>query len=243
MSKHELLNNIDHKDLRVVTKLSKELGDSHWYAPTFWREFRSVQAHYPILFKKNTEGGFLPLAFFGFQKDENLFLTSNGWDASYIPLSVKRMPFFVGFQSVNDDGKVIEQRVITIDTESPKITTTEEGQPLFLEYGGNSEYLDSMANILETLHQGVQENHEFIEALEENDLLEPVTINVKLNNGSNNQMIGFHTINEEKLNQLPNEKIVELHQKGYLQAMYCAVISQVKFNELANKKNALVERL
>ena len=240
MSNHELLNNIDHKDLRVITKLSKELGDNHWYAPTFWKEFRSVQAHYPILFQKNAEGGFVPLAFFGFQNNENLFLTSDGWDASYVPLSVKRMPFFIGFQSVNEDGKMVEQRVITIDRESPKVTSSGEGTPLFLEYGGNSEYLDTMASILETLHHGIQENHAFVQALEENDLLEPVTIDVKLRDGSNNQMIGFHTINEEKLNLLPNDKIIALHQKGYLQAMYCAIISQVKFNELAKIKNTLV---
>lgn len=237
MSKQELLNNVDHKDLRVITQYSSELGDGLWHAPTFWREFRGVQAHYPILFQKESGGGFIPLAFFGFERGENLFLDDGRWTAAYIPLSVRRMPFYIGFQAVNEAGQQSQQRVITIDVDSPKVSKT-EGQPLFLEYGGNSDYLESIANILETLHQGVQENSSFIAELETCELLEPVTIDVTLPSGASRQMLGFHTINEDALNALPESKIVELHQKGYLQAIYCVLFSQVKFNELANKKVA-----
>lgn len=238
MSKQELLNNVDHKELRVITKYSAEFGDNLWHAPTFWREFRSVQAHYPILFQREPSGGYIPLVFFGFERGENLYLRDERWAASYIPLSVRRMPFYIGFQSSTDLANHDQQRVITVDVESPKVSKV-EGERLFLEYGGNSDYLEEMANILETLHHGVQENAVFITELETCNLLEPVTIDVALPSGSRRQMIGFHTINEDALNSLPQDKIVELHQKGYLQAIYCVLFSQVKFNELAEKKVAI----
>ena len=49
MAQHALVNNIDHKDIKIINKRSAELGDDLWYALTFPREFRSVQTHYPIL--------------------------------------------------------------------------------------------------------------------------------------------------------------------------------------------------
>ena len=74
MSQHVLLNNIDHKDLRVDTARSAALGDDVMFAATFPAEFRNVQAYYPIVFRKTAEGAFQPIALFGFQEGRNLFL-------------------------------------------------------------------------------------------------------------------------------------------------------------------------
>lgn len=240
MAKHELLNNEDHKGLKIITERSAKYGDDIWYTPTFWREFRSIQACYPILFQKEgDQNSYVPMAFFGFQQGENVFLSDAGWDASYIPLSVERMPFYVGFQRREVNGQVETQRIISIDVSSPRVSK-EEGVDLFLEFGGNSDYLEKIANILETLHHGAQENIAFVSALIENDLLEPVTIDVTLEDGNRGQMIGFYTINEDKLLELPKDKIIEFHQNGYLQAMYCVVVSQVKFRDIVKRKSKLM---
>ena len=52
MTNSVLLNNIDHKDLRVITTRSAAYGDDVMFALTFPAEFRNVQAHYPIVFRK-----------------------------------------------------------------------------------------------------------------------------------------------------------------------------------------------
>ncbi|MDQ2075958.1 SapC family protein [Marinimicrobium sp. ABcell2] len=237
MPQHELLNNIDHKDIRIITERSPEYGDDVWYVPTFWREFRSVQSCYPILFQaEKAEGAFTPVTFFGFQKGENLFLSNDGWDASYVPLTVQRMPFFIGFQNKQEGGEPVQERVITIDMSSPRVSRT-EGRELFHEFGGNSEYLETIADILETMHRGIQENPDFIKALVDNDLLEPVTLDIQLKDGSKNQLIGFHTIDEEKFKALPAEVITDLHKTGYLEAIYSAIMSQIQFKELVRRKN------
>ena len=75
MAKYELLNNVDHKDLRVKIDRSAELGDNVWFTPTFPQEFRTLQKHYPIVFTKNAETGqFQAVALMGFEVGENLFL-------------------------------------------------------------------------------------------------------------------------------------------------------------------------
>jgi hypothetical protein len=68
-----LLNNVEHRDLAIRTRRGADLGDAVMAAPTFPDEFRSVQAHYPIVFQPTTSGSFQPLALFGFKDGENLF--------------------------------------------------------------------------------------------------------------------------------------------------------------------------
>ena len=237
MAKNELVNNIDHKALKVITERSAECGDNLWYSLTFPTEFRSVQAYYPIFFQKDgNTGQFYSVALFGFKEQENLFLSDNKWDAAYIPLSVARQPFLIGSQKVTEDGEEKQQRVLHIDMDHPRVNQ-EKGEPLFLEFGGNSPFLDHAANMMEAIHHGVNDSKDFTALLIEHELLESFTLDVELNDGSKHQMIGFYTINEDKLAKLSAEKLEMLHNKGYLQAIYMSIASQNNIRSLLNKKN------
>ncbi|QDE31817.1 SapC family protein [Shewanella polaris] len=238
MSQHVLLNSIDHKDLKVITTRSAALGDNLWFSLTFPQEFRSVQAHYPIFFHKDAATGqFYSVALFGFQQNENLFLSDAGWNASYIPLSVRRQPFLIGQQTVQEDGVEHQQRVIHVDLAHPRVSKT-EGEALFLPYGGNTPLLDDVGEMLEAIHHGLIDNNRFIDVLVQHELLESFTLDIELDNGQKHQMIGFYTINENTLATLSAETLGTLHQQGYLQAIYMALASQSKVRELLNLKNA-----
>ena len=99
MTRHVLLNNIDHRDLRVVTARGAAWGDAVMSTPTFPAEFRDIQAYYPIAFQKNDDGTLQPVALFGFQAGQNLFLDGERWDAAYVPLAIERQPFLIGTQA------------------------------------------------------------------------------------------------------------------------------------------------
>lgn len=230
MANPVLLNNIEHKDLRVITRHGKGLGDSHPYVPTFAGEFRLLQAHYPIVFSKPAEDQpFEPVALFGFENDENLFLTESGWDASTIPLLVERLPFLI--------GKHGEELMIHIDLDSPRISKT-EGEPLFLEHGGMTPYLENVNSMLITVHQGMESNAGFIEALVKHELLESFALDVQLDDGSQHRMTGFSTIHEENLNKLDAATLDSLHKQGYLAAIYFQLASLSNFRALIDRKNA-----
>lgn len=237
MANNVLLNSIDHQDIKIITERSEKYGDNLWYSLTFPAEFRSVQAYYPIFFNKDTNTGqFFSVALFGFQNEENLFLANDKWDAPYIPLSVARQPFLIGLQKVNEDGKEKEQRVLHIDMDHPRVNKV-EGEALFLEFGSNTPYLDTAADMLETLHHGVLDSKIFIDLLIEHGLLESFTLDIQLNDGSQHQMVGFYIICEEKLNELNAETLALLHASGYLQAIYMAIASQSNIRGLMNRKN------
>jgi hypothetical protein len=238
MANHVLLNNIEHKDLKINTERTAEMGDNVWFAQTFPMEFRNAQAHYPILFQKDSDTGqFMPVALFGFENGDNLFLKDGKWDANYIPLAIQRLPFYIGFQHIENNGVIEKQRVITLDVDSPKVNK-EKGADLFLPYGGNSDYLENIADILETLHNGIQQNEAFIAALVNLDLLEAVTLDIELTNGSKHQLIGFYTINEDNLNALTPDNIVALQQAGFIEAIYMVIASQMHIHDLVARKNA-----
>jgi hypothetical protein len=237
MTNSVLLNNIDHQNVKIITERSATYGDNLWYAQTFPMEFKSVQAYYPIFFNKNPDTGkFFPLALFGFENKENLFLSGNKWTADYIPAMVARQPFLIGIQALNEDGIEKQQRMLNIDLDNPRVSQ-EQGESIFLEHGGNSPYLDKVADLLEAIHHGLNDSNDFIDALNEHQLLESVTLDITLNDHSKNQMLGFYTINEEKLAELSSDVLKSLHKKGFLQAIYMTIASQANVRTLISKKN------
>lgn len=233
MSNHALLNNIDHKDLRVITTRSAEYGDNVMLALTFPAEFRDLQAHYPIVFRKNAQGQFEPVALLGFKDGQNLFLAEHGWDASHIPLTIERQPFLIGFSPDR-------QPMVHIDLDNPRVSR-EQGQPLFREFGGNSELLERISSVLLAIHQGLAGNERFIGALLQHELLESFVFDIQLNDGSHNRLAGFYTIHEERLLDLQGEVLEQLNRAGHLLAIYMAVASLSNFRALIermNKQNA-----
>jgi len=235
MANNVLLNSTDHKDLRVHNRYSAELGDNVMCSPTFAREFKTIQSHYPIVFQKQeSDGSFVPVALLGLERDENLFLTEGVWDAPYIPSMMQRLPFSIGFY--NDSSSNEKKRVLHIDLDHPKVTSDESGQRLFRDDGGITDYLDRVSSLLEAIHQSHDDNRAFINKLTELDLLESVNMDIRLADGSAGQLMGFYTVNEPKLAKLTPEQLGELHQRGWLEPIFMAVASLTKLQDLVDRK-------
>jgi hypothetical protein len=229
MTNPVLLRNVEHKDLKIIPGRGTQFGDGEMMCPTFPAEFRNVLAHYPIVFRETgNEQRYEPVALFGFQGGENLFATADSWDALYVPMAVQRQPFLMGLSG--------DTLLVHVDLDHPKVSTT-IGEPLFLEFGGNSEFLEYITSTLVGLHHGLQSNAGFVAALLEHDLIEPFTLNIELNDGSNNQLVGLSTINEEKLAALDGAALERLHQPGHLLAAHLIVASLTKLRELIERKN------
>lgn len=230
MSRHAHLNNIEHRDLRVITQHGAEYGDDMMYTLTFPAEFRNLQAHYPIVFGKSQEGTFAPLALFGFREKQNLFLQDGKWDSHYVPLMVQRQPFLIGNAA---NGKVVH-----IDLDSPRVSRT-QGETLFREHGGHTEYLEHVTRVLGALHEGLESTPAFIAALVEHNLLESFVLDIKFTDGAEHRFAGFYTIQEERLAKLDAAALGKLQERGYLLPVYMVIASFSNFRVLIERASRL----
>jgi len=229
MARHAQLNDIDHKHLRIDTRRGAALGDDVAFVPTFPAEFRNIQAHYPIVFRKDGSGALQPIAVLGFEEGRNLFLDGERWDATYLPLAIERQPFLIG-KGGGDD------LTVHIDLDSPR-GGSEAGIALFREHGGNSEYLERVASVLLGLHNGLEGVPAFVEALMALDLLESFVLDVELDDGSANRLTGFYAINEDRLRALDGAALGGLHAAGHLEPVFMAVASVANFRGLIERMN------
>ncbi len=232
MSRHSPLSKDSHKTLRINRARKAELGDAEMCCLVTPAEFRDVQAHYPIVFQRAASGdGMNAVALFGFTRGENLFLTRSGWDARYVPLAMDTRPFLVGLDRDGGQGAHVH-----IDLDHPRIEA-DQGERVFDDAGQPTPFLQAMTAKLGQLHEGYQAGRGFLEALEHHDLLEPFALEITLDDGSHNQLVGFQTINETRLQGLDAAATAELHQAGYLMPIFMAVASLSNFADLVRRKN------
>lgn len=230
MTRHALLNNTEHRDLRVITARGAAYGDDVMFSLTFPAEFRNVQAHYPIVFGKARDGSVAPLALFGFREKQNLFLVEDRWDALYLPMMLDRHPFLIGAAPT---GKVVH-----IDLDHPRVSHT-TGERVFDEQGANTQFLQRAGGMLGAIDEGVAATPAFLAALQEHDLLEGFALDIVFRDGAKQRFEGFHTIQEDRLRQLGPEALGKLHSLGFLQAIYMVIASLSNFRDLIDRAGRL----
>ena|SRR5688572_4418473 len=236
MTRHVALNNVAHKDLRVIVRYGSELGHNVGTVLTFPTEYEDVQREYPIFFRKDAATGeYHSVALLGFAQDENLFLDGGRWNASYVPGIVARGPFLIGFQEREAGGDVRKEPVIHIDLDDPRVSHT-EGEPVFLPQGGNSPYLDGIATVLRGIHAGLDIGKAMLAAFVALDLIEPVKLDIKMNDAEGYSVVGLHMINQQKLAGLDGQSLEKLHKAGFLQGAFLVIASMGNVRKLMSMK-------
>lgn len=232
MARHVLLNNIEHNDLKVINHYSRDYGNSVNSVLVFPTEFANIQREYPILFQKNPEtGAYQSIALVGFAKDENLFLVEPEWQANYVPCIMARGPFLIGFR--DNDG--VRSAVIHVDLDDPRVNRS-AGEPVFLEHGGNTPYLERISTVLNAIHEGLAASQAMFDAFEALELIEPVNIDVTINESEIYNLNSFYTVNAERFAGLNGGELQQLNHSGWLQAAVFVVASLGNINHLIELK-------
>ena len=223
MTKVALLNNHDHRAVRVQAGASARYGDNQRFVAVILGEFPHLVAHYPILLTKDQNtGAFFAGAMLGFDEGENLFLDERGME-TYRPLNLQRGPFFTAGTEV------------AIDLDSPRLEAG--GKPLFTEQGEPTQYLQSIMALFRDLKPGLEMTKTFVESLVGLKLVEPIDIDLVFDDGSKRKLTGLYTVNQQVLSALPDATVVDLFRKGYLQLIYLMMASLKQVPVLARRKN------
>jgi hypothetical protein len=240
MTNRVLLNNVDHGDLRVATGHGPAFGDNINQVLIFPTEFEAVQREYPIFFRKDADGAFQSVALLGLDRDENLFLDDaspgGGWNARYVPAIQQRGPFSIAMQGRGGEP------MIHVDLDHPRVRAGDsQGQPAFLPAGGNSPYLQHVARLLGAIYDGLELSKAMFAAFEAHDLIEPVDVEIKLDEHTQYDLPDLYSISQERLGALDGVALEGLHRSGVLAAAQWVLSSlgNVGFLvELKNRKRA-----
>jgi hypothetical protein len=189
-------------------------------------EFRKAATQYPIVFAKHPETGrFNSYILNGLGLEENLFWTGTELDVTYVPLNVRRQPFYVGAENA-----------LCIDLDSPCVNPS--GTKTLVETdGSDSAYLKEILSILGELMTGTEATEGFIAALLSLDLLAPILLDIRLDDGTPLRLEGLYGLDEERFRGLGEHAILELRKAGHLDLIYAVMMASGQIFRLIRLKN------
>lgn len=200
-------------------------------------EFVDLSREYPVVFVRakpaqpdSTALEVAPMAVLGLQRGENLYLRENGaWAASYVPASLRAYPFaLVRTEEANN-------YVVCFDKAWSGFSE-QEGQRLFDDAGEPSEFMKGVQGYLEQLDAEMQRTRLFCQKLVELELLQDMRFDAQLGNGQSLGVDGFMAVNEQKLAELPEATVVELHRNGILGLIYAHMASMGMMRRLVERR-------
>lgn len=232
MTNRVLLNNVDHGDLRVVPGHGPAFGDNINQVLIFPTEFEAVQREYPIFFRKDAEGAFQSVALLGLDRDENLFLEGGGWNARYVPAIQQRGPFSIALRERGAEP------MIHVDLDHPRVAKDGgDGLPVFLPAGGNSPYLQHVARLLGVIYDGLEASKAMFAAFQAHGLLEPVNVEIKLDEHTEYDLPDLYSISQERFAALDGAALEALHRSGFLAVAQWVLSSLGNVGTLVELKN------
>lgn len=223
MSKVEILSADQHSDLTIETGFESKFDDIRATATVIAQELPKLSLDYPVFITKNPSTGEFELsAVMGFSADENLFVQGDKWRASYVPMDVRRQPFQALILE-DDNEKGSEQVKVGINVESNRVSSS--GKALFNSDGSSTDFLNHVSEMLGALLSGAQPTKSFLQALADADLIEPVKLDVTFTGSKKVSFEGLYTVHSDKLSDLDDDRVLQFHKSGYLQACHAMIHS------------------
>jgi hypothetical protein len=203
------LSREQHQSLRYNPQTSLAFSSQVNSVPLTGIEFFEASRDLPVLFNRDGDGHYFPLALLSLKNEGHQRVDEKGeWQGSYVPAFIRRYPF-----ALTQDGTVC------FDEQSTAFTG-ETGDALFLEEGKNSETLDRIVQFLQQYDVGTRHTREFCDALEAHQLFKPFTLQVMVAGQAPLRIDGLSILDEEKVAALPDAVVAEWFRKGWLAWIY-----------------------
>jgi hypothetical protein len=194
-------------------------------------EFADVAREYPIVFVragKEADGReqIAPIAVMGLQANQNLYETDGKWRASYLPAVVRFYPFCIGridaerFAVCIDAGWIGAQPLM--------------GERLFQDDGQPSPMLQEMQKQMEVLEAEIQRTRLIGQRLQEHGLLQEMRFDATMPDGRQHSVDGFLTVDDKKLQDLPDAVVGQLHREGVLGLIHAHWLSMGHMRRLVD---------
>ena len=215
-----------HAGLRIRAAGAEATAAGQHLIPIVASEFRKAAIQYPIVFAKHPQDGhFAPYVLTGLAPEENLFWTGTELDVAYVPLNVRRQPFYVAGDSV-----------LCIDLDSPCLDAA--GTLAIVDADGkDSAHLSGILAMLGELLSGSAPTEKLVAKLLSLNLLAPLLLDIRLDDGTPLKIQGLYGVDEDELRRLPASELSDLWSTGQLDLIYAVLLASGHVFNLIRLKN------
>jgi hypothetical protein len=202
--------------------------------PISYTEFALVLREYPIVFTAvGPNNQFAPVAVLGMVHGENLYDNNGSWAPNvYVPAYARRYPFCmtkVTLGAVEQQNRLICVEKSHLDEKAGEAMFDAKGQPVAK--------WKEIEGLLTQYEVDLERSREMCGILADYGLLEPFTMQAKLNKGGNPMaMTGMHRVAEAKIEHLNAAQLKNLVKKGILSRVYAHLLSLDNFTKLLDRK-------
>ena len=225
-----------HQKLKIAsTRNLSQIAGQH-IVPVTAAEFAQASSSFPIVLVKNPDSErYRSVAMLGLEAGENLFYTDEKWTGLSLPQSIAMVPFSLG---LDPDKEKTLTACIDLDSE---FVGEDKDLALFDDDGKETEVLVNVQQALGRLYDNERMTENFIKELEDNDLLQELELNIALSSGEKKKLVGIFTINEDKVKDLSDEKVLDFHKRGLFVPIYSMLGSLSQVNRLVQLRNLNAE--
>ena len=205
-----------HAKLKLDRDFNFSFAQNVNAVPVSGIEFFKCSRHFPVVFVKNADKGYIPIALLSLRKGTHDY--GDKWEDTYVPNYIRRYPFVLS-----------EDNLVVIDSKAPQFGE-EKGEALFAE-GEPSEFLKGVIGYLEQMQVGYKTTDDYVKVLAEKDMLQPFAPKVQL--GSANINLGeMFIINEKKLVELNETEASDWLKRGWIAWSYAQLHSLESLQQL-----------
>ncbi len=207
-----------HKSLRL-SALAQPLSFARGthLLPAVVDEFAAAARELPIVFLP--EGDTISAVFLlALRAGKNGFVTADGmWSANYLPAYIRRYPFIMGDVEGQDPILCFDDRFEGLGPD--------RGDALFNADGTSSAVLEAAITFAAEFREAGLRTNSFVARLKQLGLFKSVTMDITSSKAGQATIHGLLVVDEDKLRQLPEATIAELHKTGAMPAIYAHLLS------------------
>lgn len=231
--KPELLTREQHGD-KGISRPDAPLGFAAKAraVPLTLSEVTTAMRFYPIIFTSTDNPQ--PLAVLGLLDDVNLFVDDNGdWDPNtYVPGYIRRYPFALASDRQSDPQNT--RMAMIVDGEYEGITAG--GDIPFFSGDEPSDAMKQAMEFCQNYEQDRLQTLRFAQQLKEYDLLAQQLAQFTPEGQEAKPFAQYIGTEEKRLQDLPDEKFLELRKSGMLQVLYAQLMSMTNWRTLLDRR-------
>ncbi|RFB04321.1 SapC family protein [Parvularcula marina] len=197
-------------------------------------EIPSASRDYPVIFSEKATA--LPLAVVGIIDDENLFIDkeSGEWEQNvYVPGYLRRYPFALA----TDRGADPQNPRMAMIVDEGYAGITENGELPFFNNGEPSDAMKQAMEYCQTYEQDRQNTLRFSQELAKYDFLAEQVAQFTPDGTDQPQPFAKYVgLEENKLNELPDDKFLELRKSNILPILYSQLMSMGNWRALMERR-------